>query len=151
MKTFSQNGVSLWHRLPAEETKVWSLWHCPVGMKPPSGFGLTCQPWCRERFLFFSSAVQNWISGSKYARTHYNPVVKSMPSCPVVGLLGSLRGTSKVHLWRSTSFWLPELWAGCSEGAGWDDHTTWIWKFNILFLRSLYYFLAHPSTSKFTL
>lgn len=81
-----------------KKQKCWSLWHCPVERKPPSGFGLMCQPWCRERFLFFSSTVQNWISGSKYARTRYNPVLKSVLSYPGVRLLGLTRGTSKVRL-----------------------------------------------------
>lgn len=36
-----------------KKQKRWSFWHCPVERKPPSGFGLICQPWCRERFLIF--------------------------------------------------------------------------------------------------
>lgn len=98
MKTFSHNGASLWHRLPPEKTEVGHF-----GTAQLKGSLRVVLDWCANHgvgkdFYFFSSTVQNWISGSKYARTRYNPVLKSVPSCPGEGLLGLPRGTSKVCL-----------------------------------------------------
>jgi len=33
--------------------KCWSLWHCPVGRKPPSGFGLSATLGVGKDFDFF--------------------------------------------------------------------------------------------------
>lgn len=145
----SQNGVSLWHSLPAAETKVLVALALPSGRKSPSGFGPICQPWCRERFLFFSSTVQNGISGSKYARTHYNPVVKSVLSCPVVGLFGSLRGTSKVHLCPVRFILIARTasWALRSR-VGWSHNLNmkvqhFIFNITLLLLGSPFHFKVH--------
>ena len=145
----SQNASSSWHPLPAGETEVLVALALPSWKEASKWFWAICHPWCRERFWFFSSSVQSWISGSKYARSHYNPGVKSVPSCSVVGLSGSLRGTSKVHLCPVHFITNARIvsWMFRSSRVGWSHNLSIR---SLTFLTSLN-FLAYPSTSKFTL